>query len=347
MYQLSSSATTTTLMNLNSTLFTQGTIDRILALTASVDKLVSFDTVTPNAGGKLPVSATSEVLLVATSDTAQTTIVGGDSAPVTIFQGKGGVNARFEDARPTDLPYTVPERIVVGTNGTDKFVIADDRNTQLSLGSGNSVVSSIGTSYDTIVAGLGNSTIVGGNSGNAIVQLKGNASDYKVTVQDGHAIVTNLGTLKTTDISKLQFVQLDGGQALVFASDAKEASVSTLYSAALGRTPDAKGLEFWMDAVRSGVSLESIAQGFLDSSEYKAKPQLSDQQFLDGLYLRTFNRAPDAEGLAYWNNVLDSGVSRASVLAGFISVAGNSLDGTGNYIEPVVVGSVTIVHNIV
>ncbi|NHZ81209.1 DUF4214 domain-containing protein [Massilia sp. CCM 8695] len=347
MYQLSNSATTTTLMNLNSTLFTQGTIDRILALTASVDKSVSFDTVTPDSKGALPVTASTEILLVASSDTAQTTIVGGPSAPVTIFQGKGGVNARFEDTRPTDLPYTVTERIVVGTTGNDKFVIADDRNTQLTLGTGNSMASSIGTSYDTIVAGLGNSTIVGGTSGNAIVQLKGNASDYKVTIQDGHAIVTNLGTLKTTDISKMQFVQLDGNQALVFANDAKEASVSTLYSAALGRLPDAKGLEFWMDAVRSGVSLESIAQGFLDSAEYKAKPQLTDQQFLDGLYLKTFNRAPDAEGLAYWTNVLDSGISRASVLAGFISVAGNSLDGTGNYIEPVVVGSVTVVHNII
>ncbi|MCE3602890.1 DUF4214 domain-containing protein [Massilia sp. P8910] len=347
MYQLTSSATTTTLMNSSSTLFTQGTIDRILALTTALDNAVTFDTVIPDMNGQLPVSSSSEVLLVASSDTARTTIAAGPSAPVTIFQGKGGVDARFEDARPTGLPDTVPERIVIGSTGNDKFVIADDRNTQLTLGTGNSTVSSIGTSYDTIVAGLGNSTIVGGTSGNAIVQLKGNASDYKVTVQDGHAIVSNLGTLKTTDISKIQYVQLDGGQALVLASDAKEASVSTLYSAALGRVADAKGLEFWMDAVRAGVSLESIAQGFLDSSEYKAKPQLTDQQFLDGLYLHTFNRAPDAEGLAWWTNVLDSGVSRASVLAGFISVAGNSLDGTGNYIEPVVVGSVTVVHGIV
>ncbi|NHZ33443.1 DUF4214 domain-containing protein [Massilia rubra] len=344
MYELPSASATTTLRGINPLIFTQGTIDRILQLTAAVDNSVRFDTVAPDTNGKITAPFGAEVVLVNSSDNFVAAMTPPPNAPVIVFQGKGGVNVRFEDSTAS-VPDNKVDRVVVGTNGPDKFVIADTRDTQLNLGTGNSVVQT-GGGNDTVIAGLGNSTVVGG-TGNAIVQLSGNAADYKVTVKDGHAIVTNLKDLKTTDITKLQFVQLDGTQALVFAEDFKEAGVATIYEAALGRTPDAGGLDFWLDAARAGVSLESIAQSFLNSTEYKALPAQDNQQFLTTLYRNTFDRAPDAEGLAWWTKVLDSGVSRASVLAGFVSDAGQSLEGTAAHIEPVVVGSVTVVHNIV
>lgn len=344
MYELPSANATTTLRGINPLIFTQGTIDRILQLTAATDNSVRFDTVAPDTNGKVTAPTGAEVVLVNSSDSFVNVIAPPKSAPVIVFQGKGGVNVKFEDTATPSAPNQV-DRVVVGTTGNDTYVIADARNTQLSLGSGNSVVTT-GAGNDTVVAGLGNSTVVGG-TGNAIVQLKGSAADYKVTVKDGHAIVSNTKDMKTTDITKLQYVQLDGDQALIFAEDFKEAGVATIYEAALGRTPDAKGLDFWLDAVRAGVSLESIAQTFLESPEYKALPAQNNQQFLTNLYKNTFDRAPDAEGFAWWTKVLESGVSRASVLAGFVSDAGQSLDGTAAHIEPVVVGSVTIVHNIV
>jgi hypothetical protein len=345
MYELPSANATTTLRGINPLIFTQGTIDRILQLTAATDNSVRFDTVAPDTNGKVSAPAGAEVVLVNSSDSFVNVITPPTKAPVMVFQGKGGVNVKFDDTTNTALTDSKVDRVVIGSNGTDKFVIADHLDTQLSLGSGNSMVTT-GAGNDTVVAGLGNSTVVGG-TGNAIVQLKGSAADYKVTVKDGHAIVTNTKDLKTTDISKLQYVQLDGDNALIFAEDFKEAGVATIYEAALGRTPDAKGLDFWLDAVRAGVTLESIAQSFLDSSEYKALPTLDNQQFLTTLYKNTFDRAPDAEGLAWWTKVLESGVSRASVLAGFVSDAGQSLEGTAAHVEPVVVGSVTVVHNIV
>ncbi|HEX8609678.1 MAG TPA: DUF4214 domain-containing protein [Telluria sp.] len=345
MYELPSASATTTLRGINPLIFTQGTIDRILQLTAATDNSVRFDTVAPDTNGKVTAPTGAEVVLVNSSDSFIAAVTPPTNAPVIVFQGKGGVNVKFDDGSAGTAPTNHVDRVVVGSTGTDNFVLADARNTQLSLGSGNSKVLT-GAGNDTVVAGLGNSTVVGG-TGNAIVQLKGSAADYKVTVKDGHAIVSNTKDMKTTDISKLQFVQLDGDQALVFAEDFKEAGVATIYEAALGRTPDAKGLDFWLDAVRAGVTLESIAQSFLNSSEYKALPAQDNQQFLTNLYRNTFDRAPDAEGFAWWTKVLESGVSRASVLAGFVSDAGQSLEGTAAHIEPVVVGSVTVVHNIV
>lgn len=344
MYELPSASATTTLRGINPLIFTQGTIDRILGLTAATDNSVRFDTVAPDTNGKVTAPFGAEVLLVNSSNNFVSVITPPTNAPVIVFQGKGGVDVKFQDTGG-GAPDNKVDRVVVGTNNTDKFVIADSRDTQISLGSGNSTVQT-GGGNDTVVAGLGNSTVVGG-TGNAVVKLAGSAADYKVTVKDGHAIVTNNASLKTTDISKLQYVELDGGKALIFAEDFKEAGVATIYQSALGRTADAGGLDFWLDAVRAGVSLESIAQSFLDSAEYKALPAQDNQQFLTTLYKNTFDRAPDAGGLAFWTKVLESGVSRASVLSGFVSDAGQSLDGTAAYVEPVVVGSVTVVHNIV
>ncbi|RSZ60476.1 DUF4214 domain-containing protein [Massilia atriviolacea] len=346
MYELPGSTAITTLRSSNPIAFNQATIDRILALsTKAGDSTVRFDTVAPDTNGKITAPTGAEVVLVASSDNFVHVINPPSDAPVVVFQGKGGVTVRFNDSGPDTVPGSLVDRVVIGTSGTDNYTLADTRNTQLTLGSGNSKVQT-GGGDDTVIAGLGNSTIVGG-SGDAIVQLAGNAADYKVTVKDGHAVVTHNTSQKVTDISKIQFVQLDNGKALVFAEDFKEAGVATIYEAALGRAPDAKGLDFWLDAVRAGVTLESIAQSFLDSSEYKALPAQDNQQFLTTLYKNTFARAPDAEGLAWWTKVLESGVSRASVLAGFVSDAGQSLDGTAAHVEPVVVGSVTVVHNIV
>lgn len=346
MYELPSANASTTLRGINPLIFTQGTIDRILGLSAATDNSVRFESVAADMYGNVTATPGTDVLLVNSSSSFVEVIKPPTNAPVILFQGQVGVNVKFTDTGG-GAPDRQVDRIVVGTNGSDKFVIADARDTQLNLGTGNSVVTT-GAGYDTVVAGLGNSTVIGGSdNGNAIVQLSGSASDYRVTVKDGHAIVTNNSTLKTTDISNLQFVQLDGGNALVFAENFKEAGVATIYEAALGRAPDAGGLDFWLDAARKGVSLESIAQDFLNSAEYKALPAQDNQQFLTTLYKNTFNRAPDAEGLAWWTKVLDSGISRASVLAGFVSDAGMSLDGTAAHVEPVVVGSVTVVHNIV
>lgn len=348
MYEQTMSSATATLQNLNPLIFTGETIAQILALTTVGDFNVRFDNATVDNTGQLTVPRSAEVVLVASSDAVQTTINTPVNAPVVIFQGKGGINVRIDDGPNVVVPAHgagITDRVVVGSDGTDRIVIGDTQNTRISLGSGSSVVLT-GGGEDTVVAGLGNSTVVGG-SGHAIVQLKGNAADYTVSVQNGHAVVTGGVTHKSTDISKIQYVQLDNGQALVFANDAKEASVSTLYHAAFGRDADATGLEFWFNASKAGASLENIANSFIESNEYKAMAQQTDAEFLTGLYQHTFARAGDAAGMDFWTKVLASGISRASVLAGFISDAGASLDGTAAHVEPIVVGSVTVVHNIV
>ena len=346
MYDSDTSTVTTALKGSSTAVFTDDTISKILALTTTDNATVRFDTVAPDANGNVTVAAGAEVVLISSSDTTQTTLTPPANAPVVIFQGKGGVNVTINDGSTTPAHQPgVTDRVVIGSAGNDKIVITDAKNTQIVLGTGDSTVVG-GAGSDTIIAGLGNSTVEGGK--HDIVQLKGSEADYTVTVDNGHAVVTHNGTDKVTDISKIQYVQLDGGKALVFAEDTQQAAITTLYETTFGRTADAGGLQYWFDRAAAGTSLDQIAKEFTQSSEFATTSgQLDNDDFVQGLYQQTFGRAADDDGLAYWTAALESGgATRAQLVKSFSDIASHNIDGS-IHTEATVVGSVTIVHNIV
>lgn len=345
MYEVNVNAVGTALQGSSTAIYTSKVVQQILSLTTvPTSSTVTFETVAVSTSGTVPVTPDTKVALISSSDTAQTQIAAPQNIPVVIFQGKGGVNVVFNDG-PVVIPHTTLDRVVVGSSGNDKIVVADAKNSHIILGTGNSTVVA-GGGEDTITAGLGNSTITGG-TGHAIVELKGNAADYTVTAVNGHAVVKSTGsTVVTTDISKIQYVQLDNDHALIFANDAQQAAVSTIYHAAFGRDADAGGLKYWFDAAAAGQSLAQIATSFINSPEHTALAAQTDAQFIAGLYMNTFGRSPDQGGLDYWTNVLATNANtRGEVLASFVNVAGQNLDGTV-HTEPVVIGSVTVVHGI-
>lgn len=346
MYDSDQSTVTTALKGSSTAVFTDDTISKILALTTTDNATVRFDTATPDANGNVTVAAGAEVVLIGSSDTTQTTLTAPASAPVLIFQGKGGVDVTINDGSTTPAHQPgVTDRVVVGSAGNDKIVITDAKNTQIVLGTGDSTVVG-GAGSDTIVAGLGNSTVEGGK--HDIVQLKGSESDYTVTVDNGHAVVTHNGTDKVTDISKIQYVQLDNGKALVFANDSEQAAVTTLYETTFGRTADAGGLQYWFDRAAAGTTLDQIAKEFTQSTEFTSTSgQLDNDDFVQALYQQTFGRTADDDGLAYWTAALETGgATRAQLIASFSNIASQNIDGS-IHTEATVVGSVTIVHNIV
>lgn len=349
MYDSDTKAVNDALKSSNSTVFSDDTISKILALATTTDTKVSIDTVSPDANGNVTVATGAEVVFINSSDTAQTMLTPPANAPVVIFQGRGGVDVNIGSAgNNTPSNSGVIDRVVIGSAGNDKIVIADGKNTNIILGTGDSKVV-LGAGNDVIVAGLGNATIDGGAGGKRdIVQLKGDADDYTVTVDNGHAVVTHNGTDKVTDITKIQYVQLDNGKALIFANDSQQAAVTTLYETAFGRTADAAGLQFWFDRAAEGVSLDDIAKAFTQTSEFSGTSgQLDSSSFVQALYMQTFGRNADDDGLAYWVAALESGgATRAQLVRSFSDIAAHNIDGSIQT-EATVVGSVTIVHNIV
>lgn len=100
------------------------------------------------------------------------------------------------------------------------------------------------------------------------------------------------------------------GQA---ATTTDSAFVNGLYQAALGRTADAGGLDFWTDALAAGTSRTDIASGIFTSSE---ATDHANVEFVNSLYTNALGRDNDANdiaGKAYWITALQDGLSQAQV----------------------------------
>jgi hypothetical protein len=94
---------------------------------------------------------------------------------------------------------------------------------------------------------------------------------------------------------------------------AEEAQLYRSYFGAMGRLPDEGGYNWWLGEIQAGRhTLESMAAGFVDSSEFKALSDtdnsgaISNEEFILHMYNGVFGRDPDAEGLAWWVGQLDT-----------------------------------------
>lgn len=263
---------------------------------------------------------------------------------------------------------------VLGGRGSDTIIGGLGSSTVIGGGSGNYIDGQDGNDVlsgsggaDTLIGGAGNDTLVGGKGNDIVIigegndtvdggagfdvaRMSGSPSDYTVTGggNDGRLLVRHGTTGSTTDISNIQYVQLDNGNALVFAQDTQQAAITTLYETTFGRTADASGLQYWFDRAAAGESLDDIARSFTASPEFAATSgQLDNTAFVQALYQQTFARDADPDGLAYWVSALTSGgATRAQLIHSFASIATQNIDGS-IHTEATVVGSVTIVHNIV
>ena len=97
------------------------------------------------------------------------------------------------------------------------------------------------------------------------------------------------------------------------------ASIARLYDAAFDRLPDGNGLLAWKDAADHGMSLSTVADGFVFSAEFQnTYGNLSNQDFVEQLYHNVLDRAGEAAGVAGWTAALASGqMDRGDVLLGF------------------------------
>lgn len=109
--------------------------------------------------------------------------------------------------------------------------------------------------------------------------------------------------------------------AVLNATSPTEENVAKLYIASFDRTPDAAGLEYWMD---SGFSLEEIAASFFEQEEMmKRYPEMfSDKSFILAVYRNVFDRYPKSSGLEYWTERLSNGaISRTLFILAVINGA--------------------------
>lgn len=97
------------------------------------------------------------------------------------------------------------------------------------------------------------------------------------------------------------------------------AFVSRMYTVALGREAEQKGLDDWSEQLINHTNDGAgLARGFICSAEFTNK-NLSNDAYVNTLYKTFFDREPDEGGKANWLSALNGGTSRNEVLAGFVN----------------------------
>ena len=195
-----------------------------------------------------------------------------------------------------------------------------------------------GSIFNDVLKGGALNEILYGNEGND--QIDGGGGTDTVSfdgVQGQFKIAKSGSALNVTDqkgangidalinVERLQFT--DTTIALDIGANQTAGSGYMLYKAAFNRTPDASGLGYWISKMDSGMSYSDVSKNFVTSTEFKTAfggSNPSVNTLVTKLYNNVLNRTPDAGGLAFWQDKLNTGWSTADVL-GFFSTSGENV----------------------
>ena len=202
---------------------------------------------------------------------------------------------------------------------------------------------------DSFILGAGDDKIDGGNGFDTIT-FRESFRDYKITKdaigltvrgiygigQEGLDQISNVERLKFTDLDINLTVK--NKSTTIAPNDLK--TLIELYIAFFNRTPDADGMSYWIDQVKAGKSIDSIADVFYSigaSDQFKAltgfSVTMSNEDFINTFYRNVLGRERGADegGLEYWNGKLSSGSSTRSTLAQDILTAAHTFKGNAEF----------------
>jgi Ca2+-binding RTX toxin-like protein len=250
------------------------------------------------------------------------TMIGGDGDDVYVLNSQFDVviENRFEGI---DTVYIGSNYSLVGAAVENLGAFSDQQLGVMFTGNewGNAIGGGAGADTlvgndgaDTLTGSGGNDSISGG-AGLDFALFTGAKAGYSISKTSLGFLVNGVdGSDSLRDVERLKFS--DFYVALDVAGNAGQAY--RLYQAAFNRTPDIGGLGYQMNALDTGSTLSQVAQNFINSPEFSATyGALSTSQFVTQLYANVLHRAPDAGGLAFHINRMESGVARADVLVGF------------------------------
>ena len=183
----------------------------------------------------------------------------------------------------------------------------------------------MGSAAADIIKALPGSTVDGGAGIDTLV-FAGQRSDYTILTAGpaGFSVMSNAdrSTVSAVNVERVGFadatiaLDVDGGHG---------GEVYRLYQAAFKRIPDKGGLGYWIGAMDGGLSLQSIADGFVHSHEFRnlygANPTNTD--LVNAMYRNVFGREADAPGLKYWLDELGKGLTTTAMLTAFSDSAEN------------------------
>jgi hypothetical protein len=321
--------------------------------------IMSYDDQTPSSGGDtfaqtpmiLDVLALQEAYGVGSGSTgsANDTITIGASSGVNSYRtyfDTGGVDTVNLSNYTTGAYFHMGTSIVGAQRVVGVSMSAADRQLMLAGTAPQSLRWFYGD-YENAIGGVGIDVITGNTLSNAITGAAGNdtidggegidkaiysgaAASYTIKITATNSTATDKtanrdGTDTLTNVERLQFT--DTMLALDIGKDQIAGSGYMLYKAAFNRTPDVGGLGYWISRMDSGMSYSDVAKNFVTSAEFQTAfggSNPSVNTLVTKLYNNVLSRTPDAGGLAFWQDKLNTGWSTADVL-GFFSTSGENV----------------------
>jgi len=213
-----------------------------------------------------------------------------------------------------DHAGNVAQRVVVlGTDGFDG-ITTEGLGESVYAGGGNDVIR-FSHGGHRVDGGAGLDTYV---IDQALFSVsRGATGEWQVATRNG--IDLNHDVL--VDVERVAWLEPTGMQRHVALDvDGHAGQAYRLYRAAFDRAPDEFGIGFWISRLDLGTSLKAVANAFVASTEFKTMygTNPGNAELVAKLYANILDRAPDAEGSAFWTKALDSGAaSRADVLLAF------------------------------
>ena len=180
------------------------------------------------------------------------------------------------------------------------------------------------TAADTIT-NLAVSQNIDGGAGTDTLVYSSNSTAVVISKSGGNTVLTNTATGEVdtlVNVERLKFADT----AIALDTSGVGGQAYRVYKAAFNRTPDVGGLGFWISGMDGGVSLNAVAQGFVNSAEFKSVYGASptNAQIVTRFYDNVLGRAAESGGYNYWLGVLNSGNANvAQVLASFSESAEN------------------------
>ena len=277
----------------------------ISAASSSVDEgaVAVFELTTSNVAGGTSVAYT--ITGVSAAD-----ITGGALSGVAIVNTSG--TATISLPMVADFLTEGAETLTVTAQGKSaSMTINDTSKAAVTVRTGTATADTINNSAasENIDGGAGTDTLV----------YTSNSTTVVISKSDGNTVVTNITTGEVdtlTDVERLKFADT----AIAFDTSGVGGQTYRVYKAAFNRTPDVGGLGFWISGMDGGASLSAVAQGFVNSAEFKAVYGASptNAQIVTRFYDNVLGRAAESGGYNYWLGILDSGNANvAQVLASF------------------------------
>jgi hypothetical protein len=176
-----------------------------------------------------------------------------------------------------------------------------------------------GADTPPVSAGMSSKTSALVQASASVVVMAGKRADYTLERVAGQVQITHNVSKVVTRVASNARVRFDDF-TYAMDIDGNAGMAYRLYQAAFNRTPDVRGLSYWIEAMDNGWSINAIAQEFVKSSEYRQVYGVnpSDNDTVSRYYRTGGGGAGAPAGIGVWVGVgRDTKATVAEVLAGF------------------------------